>query len=145
MTLDRGQQIRMSLGGTQRLPAPGSGIGFIQWADSDVSPRTDDSLIEITFEKSTNHAVIWFVRAGDVKAVESITKVNDEMVTTWFVGPEVKTALETGALKGVAHVLEEAQTLIRLEHSVSVIDSVQVVAGLPTGESYGTNSNCNPC
>lgn len=150
MTLDRGQQIRMSLGGTQGLPAPGPAIGTIQWAE-DSKKRNDDSLVEITFEKSTNHAIIWTVRVGDLKAIESKTKVDaKKKKIAWFVGSEVMTALESGTLKGVAYVGEEAQTLVRLEHGVSVIDSIQVAAGLSPNLSRETDDDfkstgCKPC
>ena len=131
MSLDRGQLNRMSLGATQALPAPTPAIASIQWA-SDDNPRSPDSLVEIVFEKTPSHAIIWTVRLGDVKAIEAKTSIDAEKKDiTWFVGSRVATALDgKDPVQGIAYVLEEAQTLLRLEHGLSVIDSVQVAAGL---------------
>ena len=95
--------------------------------------------------------MIWTVRLGDLKAVEGKSKVDaKKKKITWYVGAEVKTALDDDeALKGIAYVSEEAQTLVRLEHGVSVIDSVEVAAGLSPNLSRETDQDykatCNPC
>lgn len=147
MALNRGQQIRMSLGGTQGLPAPGPAIGSIQWASG---KKSKDRLVEITYEKNTNDAVIWVVQVCDLMAIEAKNKVDaKKKKIKWHVGSAVKKALDEGKVKGIAYVREEAQTLVRLEHGLSVIESVQVAAGLSPNLSRDSDEDfkvaCDPC
>lgn len=132
MSIDDGQKNRMILGGTQGLPAPGTDVAMIKW-ESKKDKTSNNRLVCITHEKSPSHAVVWSVRLGDLMAIEAKKSVDaKKKKIKWYVGKDVAQALEkNGELTGIAYVREEAQTLVRLEHGVSVINSVQVAAGLP--------------
>lgn len=149
MSLDFGQQVRMSLGGTQALPVPGPALGNIRWAAS--RKNNADRLVEVTFERSPNHAIIWLVRVDDLMAIEEKSKLDaKKKKIEWYVGPEVCEALDASkeGMTGIAYVREEAQTLLRLEHGVSVINSVHIVAGeapLAADADFEIHSGCNPC
>ncbi len=130
MSLDRDQQRRMSVGGTQALPAAGKELGQIEWASE------ADELVKITDEKSSKHAIVWTVRLDDLKVIKkqlktAVGKPDPEPAYDWIVGrASIAQALseESNKITGVAFVSDGAPTLLQLEHGVSAEESVLIAA-----------------
>ena len=146
MATDLDQQNRMRLGGTQALPAPSPALGRIRWDDADATHH-EDRLVQIVHEKSPGEAVVWVVRLQDIMAIEAKQSFKAEPAeVTWHYGDAVTTALKAKAgVTGVAYVNRDAKTLLRLEHGVSVEESVVVAAGEPLlggNEIFETKDCC---
>ena len=153
MPLDKDQKNRLALGGTTGLPSPFPTIGTVRM-EKDPSPDAN-TLVHVTDAKSPSAANVWSIRAGDIAAFEEKSKVlaKDKKVK-WHIGVKnVLKALKDGKKKkGIVYVSEETQVLLRLEHGLSAIDSVDVASeagAVPsdrtTDEKFGIQCDRDPC